>query len=348
MFHEGGSPMGVTKTWILPILRTTLLLAIAVALVKVAFFPAVAQGDDAAAVPTGVLAEPVVAVARGTVVNDVVVPATVVADAAVAARATLAGQVSEVYAEPGQVVEAGQRLAALRSETPQDPVVQPDGTVVERKPRVETAVVTAPVAGTLSGPGVLRDQVVAVGDALAQVAPASFHVTATLGAEQLYRLVSRPTEGTVAIAGGPAPFACTGLVVGTGTSGAPSAPEDAAGATDGAAAGGSGGQQLTCSVPADVTVFAGLAAELTVPAGVATDVLTVPLTAVEGAAGAGIVRVVTPEGEHEEREVGLGISDGTVVEVTGGLEEGDEVLEFVPGAPAVELGCGPDGLEACA
>ena len=291
--------MGVAKTWIFPILRILILLAIAVALVKVAFFPAAAQGDDSVAVPTGELTEPVVAVARGTVVNDVVVQASVASDAPGAAKASLAGQVTEVYVEQGQVVEAGQRLVALRSETPQDPVVQPDGTVVEKKPVVKTAVVTAPVAGTVSELGVIRDQAVVVGDAVAQVAPASFHVTASLGAEQLYRLVSRPTEGTVAIAGGPAPFACTGLVIGTGASGASSTGTDGAGTPDGSAgsAGSTGGgQQVTCSVPADVPVFAGLAAELTVPAGVATDVLTVPLTAVEGAAGKGIVRLVTGDG----------------------------------------------------
>jgi len=338
--------VGVAKTWVFPILRILVLLAIAVALVKVAFFPAAAQGDDSVAVPTGELAEPVVAVARGTVVNDVVVDATVAADAASAAKATLAGQVTEVWVAQGDVVEAGQRLVALRSETPQDPVVQPDGTVVEKKPLVRTAVVTAPVAGTVSGLSVIPDQAVSVGDAVAQVAPPTFHVTGQLGAEQLYRLVSRPTEGTVAIAGGPAPFACTGLVIGGGASGAvPAGGDDAASEDVGGTA--STGQAVTCAVPADTTVFAGLAAQLTVPAGVATDVLTVPLTAVEGAAGKGIVRVVGGDGEHEEREIGLGIADGTTVEVTSGLEEGEEVLEFVPGAPAEVLGCGPDGLQAC-
>ena len=339
--------MGVTKTWVFPIFRILVLLAIAVALVKVAFFPAAAQGDDSVAVPTGELAEPVVAVTRGTVVNDVVVDATVAADAASAAKATLAGQVTEVWVGEGDVVEAGQRLVALRSETPQDPVVQPDGTVVEKKPLVKTAVVTAPVAGTVSGLAVIRDQVVSVGDAVAQVAPPTFHVTGQLGAEQLYRLVSRPTEGTVAIAGGPAPFACTGLVIGGGASGADAPTGDEAGTDVGGTGTGSTGQAVICAVPADATVFAGLAARLTVPAGVATDVLTVPLTAVEGAAGKGIVRVVGDDGEHEEREIGLGIADGTTVEVTSGLEEGDEVLEFVPGAPAEVLGCGPDGLQAC-
>jgi len=337
--------MGVAKTWVFPILRILLVAVLAAALVKLAFFPSAAQGDDAVTQPTGTLTEPTVPVTVGTVTNDVVVEASVAADPPSAARATLAGQVVEVSVQAGQVVEAGQHLLSLRSETPQDPVVQADGTVVEKKPLVKTSVVTAPVAGTVTQLGVIRDQTVAVGDAVAQVAPSTFHVAGALVAEQLYRLVSRPTEGTVAIAGGPAPFACTGLAVGGTASGA---TEEQDSTTTGEAGGGGGsGQQVTCAVPADVTVFAGLAAQLTVPAGVATDVLTVPLTAVEGAAGKGVVRVVTAEGEPEEREVGLGINDGTVVEVTSGLAEGDEVLEFVPGAAAVQYGCGPDGSEAC-
>ena len=76
-----------------------------------------------------------------------------------------------------------------------------------------------------------------------------------------------------------------------------------------------------------------------VAAGVATDVLTVPLTAVEGAAGKGVVTVVGADGTEEEREITLGINDGTTVEVTGGLVEGDMVLEFVPGAVAPQEGC---------
>lgn len=340
--------MGVAKTWVFPILRILLVAVLAAALVKLAFFPSAAQGDDGVTTPTGTLTEPTVPVALGTVTNDVVVDASVAADAPSAARATLAGQVVEVSVEVGQVVEAGQRLLSLRSETPQDPVVQPDGTVVEKKPLVKTSVVTAPVAGTVTQLGVIRDQTVAVGDAVAQVAPSTFHVEGALVADQLYRLVSRPTEGTVAIAGGPAPFACTGLVVGSTASGSSDDQEATATGSTGTAGGAGGsGQQVTCAVPADVTVFAGLAAKLTVPAGVATDVLTVPLTAVEGAAGKGVVRVVSAEGEPEEREIGLGINDGTVVEVTSGLAEGDEVLEFVPGAAAVQYGCGPDGSEVC-
>jgi len=328
----------IAKVWVFPILRILIFVAIAAALVKLAFFAAPAAGDDSVAVPTGELVEPQVAVAVGTITNDVVVDATVVSDPASAVPATLAGTVTTVDVATGQVVAAGDRLATLRSETPQDPLVAADGTVTERKPIVKTAVVTAPVAGTVTSVAVIKDQTVAVGDAVAQVAPPTFHVTGSLAADQLYRLVSRPTEGSVAITGGPAPFACTGLTVGGSTSSSPG--DDAT--SDGApsAQDSSSGQGVSCVVPGDVTVFSGLAAKLTIPAGVATDVLTVPLTAVEGAAGKGVVSVVGADGTTEKRDITLGINDGTTVEVTDGLSEGDLVLEFVPGAAAVpQDGC---------
>ncbi|WP_423923681.1 HlyD family efflux transporter periplasmic adaptor subunit [Frigoribacterium sp. 2-23] len=340
--------MRIAKTWVFPILRILIFVVIAAALVKIAFFATPAGGDDGAAVPTGDIVEPQFVVAKATITNDVVVDATVEADAPSAAPATLAGTVTDVVVSKGQAVAAGDRLAVLRSETPQDPLVAADGTVTERKPLIKTAVVTAPVAGTVVELSVIKDQLTAVGDPVAKVAPPTFHVTAPLAADQLYRLVSRPTEGTVAITGGPAPFACTGLAVGgVASSGSGGAASDGASAPSDS--GSAATQSATCAVPGDVTVFSGLAAKLTIPAGVATDVLAVPLTAVEGAAGKGVVTVVAADGSQEKRDIDLGINDGTTVEVVSGLAEGDAVLEFVPGAPAASAdGCtGPNGEVFC-
>ena len=327
--------MRIAKVWVFPILRILIFVAIAAALVKLAFFAAPASGDDEVAFPTGELVEPQVAVSVGTITNDVVVDATVVSDPAAPVPATLAGAVTTVDVVAGKAVAAGDRLASLRSETPQEPLVAADGTVTERKPIVKTAVITAPVAGTVTSVAVIKDQTVVVGDAVAQVAPPTFHVTGSLAAAQLYRLVSRPAEGSVAITGGPAPFPCTSLTIGAGTSSSSSGTGETG---ETAPTGDASGQSVSCVVPGDVTVFSGLAAKLTIPAGVATDVLTVPLTAVEGAAGKGVVSVVTADGTTEKRDVTLGINDGTTVEVTGGLAEGDLVLEFVPGAAAAPQG----------
>jgi macrolide-specific efflux system membrane fusion protein len=74
-------------------------------------------------------------------------------------------------------------------------------------------------------------------------------------------------------------------------------------------------------------------------------VLVVPTTAVEGGAQTGVVHVMGADGAAEQRPVTLGLNDGVSVEVIEGLAEGDMVLQFVPGAPAVEMmpeGCSTD------
>jgi hypothetical protein len=157
------------------------------------------------------------------------------------------------------------------------------------------------------------------------VAPASFSLTATLAPEQQYRLLQQPTEAQVAINGGPAPFTCTGLTITTGATGS---------GDDGNGGQGASGTVVRCAIPGDVQVFAGLTAKVTIAGGIAENVLTLPLTAVEGAAGTGVVYLIGADGEPVETPVTLGLNDGVDVEITSGLAEGDLVLQFVPGAPA--------------
>ncbi|WP_105035218.1 efflux RND transporter periplasmic adaptor subunit [Cryobacterium aureum] len=208
------------------------------------------------------------------------------------------------------------------------------------------AKVLAPITGILSSLSVIHGQSVAVGDATGQVAPPSFSVSGSLSPEQQYRLLTKPTEASVAITNGPAPFTCTGLTITT-----PLAGESASG--DGGAEGqaGASGTTVSCAIPAEVTVFAGLAAQITIAAGLAENVLVVPTTAVKGSAETGIVWFVLADGGTEERPVTLGMTDGINVQVIDGLVEGDLVNQFVPGASAVTPGGGcdlqPDGSEVC-
>jgi hypothetical protein len=44
------------------------------------------------------------------------------------------------------------------------------------------------------------------------------------------------------------------------------------------------------------------------------------------------------DGSQEERPVTLGLNDGVNVQVTSGLEEGEMILQFVPGAAAGDGG----------
>ncbi|WP_162943748.1 hypothetical protein [Arthrobacter celericrescens] len=119
---------------------------------------------------------------------------------------------------------------------------------------------------------------------------------------------------------------------------------------------------LSCAIPSGTEVFAGLGATMTVTAGESKNVVTVPLSSVKGSVKEGIVwlasdAAVAPAAgavpgaapgasarevrEPEQRRVKLGLNDGSRVEVTSGLAEGERVLEFVPGAAAPPVMPGP-------
>lgn len=351
--------MGVWRKWIFPTIRIVLVAVIAIALAKLAFFPDRAEADAETLSPTGSVSEPQVPVARGSIANDVVLTGTVNADAAAPVKATGTGAVDEVFAAAGQQVAAGQKLYDIKVPDEVEPTetVGPDGmpTMTTPKPSFHFEKVLAPTAGVLSSLDVITGQPVATGDVTGQVAPPSFNVSATLSPEQQYRLTSAPTEALVTIAGGPAPFTCGSLVITTPLSGA-GAGGGAGGAgagagTTGSGAEASGGTTVRCTVPGDVRVFPGLSAQVKISAGSADDVLVVPITAVEGGAETGVVWLVTPDGERVEQPVKLGLSDGTRVEVVEGVAEGDQVLQFVPGAPGevAQEGCvqSPDGMMMC-
>ncbi|KQM83860.1 hypothetical protein [Agromyces sp. Leaf222] len=324
--------MGVWRKWIFPIVRVVLVAAIAVALVKLAFFPDAPQAD-AALQPTGTISEPQVEVARASIRNDVVLAGTVSPDPAVTIKATANGTVDEVFVKPGQVIGEGDLLFDIKvvDEPVETTTVGPDGVpmVSLGQPGHHFEQVFAPISGVLTGFEVLSEQPMAVGEAAGKVAPPSFQVTAPLSPEQQYRLTQLPAEAEVVIAGGPAPFTCAGLSI-SATDAAAAGDADTAADSAGTAAGAT----VRCAVPADVQVFSGLTAQVTIAAGSADDVLSVPTTAVEGGAETGVVWLVGDDGEGAEHPVTLGLTDGVNVQIVDGLAEGDAVLQFVPGAPA--------------
>lgn len=320
---------GIARRWVFPIIRIVIFVAIAAALVKLAFFGGLGTASSDAAVPTGQVSDPTIQVETGSIANDVVLDATIQADPAVPVRATLAGEIRKVLVTAGQTVAVGTPILTVRAET-----INPDGTT-----SVKTATVTSGAAGTLSALPALVGQSVAVGDSVAQVAPASFSVVASLPAAQQYRLLNKPTEASTAITGGPAPFTCTGLAITTPLAGAGAGSGGGSGDGSDASSSGSSGSTATvrCAVPPGVTVFGGLAAKLTIDGGKADGVLVVPTTAVEGAVGTGSVYIPGDAGGTPSKQaVALGLTDGVNVQILSGLKEGDTILQFVPGAPSDE------------
>jgi macrolide-specific efflux system membrane fusion protein len=330
--------VSIARKWIFPIAWIVIAAVIAASLVKIAFFPDQTPGT-APEEPTVEIVDPQYTVGLGTVQNDVVVSGTIAADAAIPIPATLSGEVREVAVRQGQAVTQGQEILKLRAV-----VSNPDGSS-----GTEWDVIVAPASGILSRFTALVGQSFSVGDPVGQIAPPSFHVSGAIPPEQLYRLITQPTEAQVTITGGPAPFTCTGLAITV-----PLPGED----TGSGQGGGATGPTVSCAIPAEVQVFPGLSAEIVMAGGIAENVLVVPTTAVEGAAGTGNVYAVLADGSTEVRPVVLGLTDGVMVEITEGLDEGDVILQFVPGAPSSPvdgpLGGGivaceilPDGTEVC-
>jgi macrolide-specific efflux system membrane fusion protein len=345
------------RKWVFPILRLVVIMAIAVALVKLAFFADTAEAQDPAQ-PTGQVVEPTVPVALGTITNDVTLPGSVSADAAIPVKAVAAGTVDDIFVAAGDTVSGGDPIYDIKVETVRDPVETTDAatglvTITQPKPAVTFEKVFAPAAGVLSSLTVIHGQSVAIGDTTGQVAPPSYSVSGSLSPEQQYSLTSQPTEASIAITNGPAPFICTGLRITTPLAGADAGGTggaDVAGSPPAAGGGAGSGTTVTCAIPADVTVFPGLAAQITIAGGKAENVLVVPTTAVKGSAETGVVWFALPDGSTEERPVTLGMNDGTSVQVIDGLAEGDLVNQFVPGAVAPSPdGCttAGDGSEIC-
>ncbi|MGB4135636.1 MAG: biotin/lipoyl-binding protein [Microbacterium sp.] len=302
--------MVVWRRIILPILLVVVLGVAAASLAKIAFFPDVQE--TAAVTPEAGIADPVVDVQRGSIVNALSLDGTVARDDAYAVRSKVDGTVDTVHVSEGATVAKDQVLFTVLQTYPERYVD-----------------ILAPEAGEVSGIALVTGQATSIGGETLKLTPSRYHLQATVQPVQLYRLVNAPGEAQVTIAGGPAPFACTGVRVQVGDDGTAS---------------------VRCAVPADQTVFAGLPAKLDLALGQVDDALVIPVTAVQGGAETGVVWVDAGAGEPAPREVRLGISDGENVEVVEGLAEGDSIRQFVPGfAAPVQQNCwtDPQGNEMC-
>ena len=302
--------MVIWRRWIFPILLILVFAACAAALVKIAFFP---DRTEAQVGPEAGISDPIVVVERGEVVNELSLGGSIARDDGYAVRSEIDGTVTAVHVGDGDEVVEGQKLYTVKQSYP-----------------VRTIDVLAPEAGELSGLAVLKGQPVSIGFETVTLTPDRYHLLATVEPVQLYRLVNAPSEATVTISGGPAPFTCTGVRVQVTAEGTAT---------------------VRCAIPGDQTVFAGLPATLDLALGRVEDALVVPVTAVQGGSGTGVVWVDAQDGgAPEERTVSLGVNDGAVVEVTDGLGEGESIRQFVPGfAAPVEDYCYEiePGVEYC-
>ncbi|MDO4887500.1 MAG: efflux RND transporter periplasmic adaptor subunit [Actinomycetaceae bacterium] len=333
------------RTAILPALRIVIWLIIAVALVKFAFFPNSSAGDGPTPDPSVNYEQITTTVQRGSISSDLSLQGTIQTEQATPVKATASGTVSRVYVDSGTAVSQGEPIIQIAKETQADS--SGEGTT---KKTYENVV--APTSGVVTVDSLLTQQH-AVGEQIGSIQPSGHSVVANVTPEQMYRVQQAPTSARITVKNGPAPFDCPDLKI--TTSPTDSSKQNAGGGTDGSNAGNSGSSggsnnapssiQAKCKVPEDQPVFAGLQAKMDVTVGQAENVLTLPVTAVEGRYQSGYVYVPTDNaGKPRKVQVTLGLTDGVSIEITGGIEENQEVLEFVPSSRST---CDPSSGERC-
>lgn len=335
--HTPAAPKTSTLTKVMNWTKLVALVVIAISLVKFAFFPAGGTSDDGALAPDVDFTQSTVVAERGTVSATVTATGTIQQDGAGQLKAPLEGTVIALNVAEGQQVNAGDAIAQIQQQIPGEDIVTTDEEgnqiVMPGGTDYRSQWVTAPVAGTVHLTAV-KNQTVSAGDSLGTVQPNTYAVVAQLSADQMYRISNVPDKATVTIKNGPQPFECTGLKIDAkaGTTGT----EEGITATN---------IEARCPIPADMKVFPGLQATMKINAGEATDVLTLPATAVEGRYQKGFVYTV----DGEQKEVEIGLTDGALVEIRSGLEEGEEVLEYVPSSDGSsgDMGCDPMTGEGC-
>lgn len=336
--------MNTFRTVVLPILRLVVWVVIAIALCVLAFG---GRNDTNTLAPVVGDTDSVIEVTRGDVLSVIEVTGTVTADPAVVVKSTSTGTVSRVRVNVGDEVQRGSRLfdvTVTLEPTGGQTVTNPDGTTsttpVRERTRVDTVIATQP--GKISRLDVIKGQETAIGTDVAAIDPGTLKVKAPLTQQQQFRLLAPPASAQAQAPGGPAPFDCANLKTGAQTTTNADGSTTTGSQVD-PTTGETTTAQVTCDVPAGATVFAGMSTNLTIDTGSATGVLVLPVSAVQGTVGTGKVWVPGSDGQPREVDVMLGLTDGTNVEITSGLKEGDQVLEFAP-VPADDPALSP-GME---
>lgn len=308
---------------IIALIKTGVWIIIAISLVKFAFFPSTeANQSDQPLDPSANYGQMTVTPTKADITNTVSVNGTIENDPSTVVKATGAGTVNYIAVADGTYVEAGAMILQVRKDVSES-TLMPD-TEGNTEPKTTYTDITAPASGTLHL-NALLGQRFNIGDQLGTIAPSTYSAVATLNADQLYRIQETPSEATVTITNGPAPFTCSGLKIVTPDTTQKNTNQQGENQQ-------STGIQARCAIPADQKVFPGLGLKMDIVAGSATDVLTLPISAVEGRFQSGFVYLPASDGadKPEKKPVTLGLTNGEIVEIKEGLTESDSVLEFIP------------------
>lgn len=354
--------MAALRRYVFPLFWMLILGIIAVSLARLAFFPgeSSAAEEDQISPSADFDQYATVTASREDISSELVLPATVAPDEGTPLKATAAGEINKVWVKDGDEVQEGTKILQVRVPVEADPV--------EIAATEEGAAPAAPATSApqeyryltlvADGRGIVRDltavewETVSVGDTVATLSPGTYSITADLTPEQQLSLLDVDIEATATLPSLTDPIPCSRPAV---TEDDPSADDEQAPSSEGASievnpmtgeeiTPETTSAQLSCAVPDGTRVVSGLTGEVSVALGTAEGVLTVPTTAVEGEGEAGTVYTLDEAtGEPTPLEVELGLRGDGVVEVRKGLEEGQEVLQYVPGVDSAESGM--DGME---
>lgn len=313
---------------IIALIKTGVWIIIAISLVKFAFFPSTgASQSDQPLDPSANYGQMTVTPTKADITNTVSVNGNIENDPSTVVKATGTGEVNYIAVADGTYVEAGAMILQVRDQkNDSDNSLATGDEEIRPTPTYTYTDITAPASGTLHLSALLG-QYFNIGDQLGTIAPSTYSAVATLNADQLYRIQETPSEATVTITNGPAPFTCSGLKIVTPDATQKNTNQQGENQQ-------STGIQARCAIPADQKVFPGLGLKMDIVAGSATDVLTLPISAVEGRFQSGFVYLPVSDGagKPEKKPVTLGLTNGEIVEIKEGLTESDSVLEFIPTA----------------
>jgi hypothetical protein len=159
---------------------------------------------------------------------------------------------------------------------------------------------------------------------IARVHYLGFGIEAATPPDLAYRIFSHHISAKGEIRDGPAAFSCPVL----NPASLPTLPDP--NANQGNAGSAGSGPSIICAVPKSVYAVSGLRAFVAVRSAIARNVLILPVGAVAGTVERGAVWLIDDHGVAHQRAVRLGVTDGAVVEIRGGLRLGDRVGAVAP------------------
>lgn len=331
----------VWSKYIFPSIRIVIWLVIALALVKIAFGSVAGTdlGEGEEEFPSSEFSGGSHMVERADLTSTLEIAATVALDPSVEVKAGATGTLGYWAVSEGETVYRGQALLDVHVPIMSKRSVDENGMVTEPYDTgyFNRHTVLAPITGKVTRLVELKEETTKTTPVFS-ISPESLSIEATLTPQEQYMMEKVPGTAKVTLGGGPEPFVCKGLALGTDQVSIPEKPDnpdqdsgfDELSGEEGP--GSSTGVKLRCPAPEDIRLVAGLDGTMSILAGEVKDAVVVPVTAIQYVKDTGRVWIIDEaSGEETERDVVLGLAQGQLIEVVKGLDAGETIRQYAPG-----------------